>query len=57
MKDKERFPSYKKIQQTKKDCYPKTKYFSVTGSTVDIKLQMLLDHTVLRLMRAQYEVI
>jgi hypothetical protein len=56
-KDKKRFPSYKKIQLAKKKFYPKRKYISITGSTIDIKLQGLLDHTVLRLMQTQHEVI
>jgi len=56
-KDKERFPSYKKIQQAKRKCYPKNQYISITDSTVDIKQQGLLDHTILHLMQTQYKVI
>lgn len=55
LKDKERFPSYKKIQQAKKNCYPK-KFISVTDSIVDIKLQGILDDTVSRIMQAQHQV-
>lgn len=42
--EKERFLSKKKNSTSQKNkCYPKNQYISVTDSTVDIKLQALLD--------------
>ncbi|KAK4871438.1 hypothetical protein RN001_016456 [Aquatica leii] len=45
-KAKDRFLSYKKIQEAKKECYPDKKDFKVTETGAEIDLQGLLDHTV-----------
>lgn len=55
--DKDRFPSYKKIQAAKKECYPQKESIIVTDTAAEVKLQALLDHTASRLLDAQYEVL
>lgn len=45
----EKFPSYKKVQAAKKDCYPKREYITVTSTCAEVTLQALLDHTAKRL--------
>lgn len=54
--DKKRFPSYKIIQQAKKDCYPCKEDITVTDTLVNISLQSLVDHTVSRLIEVQRDV-
>lgn len=53
--NKKRFPSYKKIQEAKKLCYPND--LDITESCAEVKLQSLLDHSVGRLMQFQNEVL
>lgn len=40
-------PSYKKLQAAKIDCYPRD--ITITEKDAEVKLQALLDHTVLRI--------
>ena len=47
------YPSYNKVAQAKKDCYPSAESIIITESTAEIKLQKLLDHTASRLIDAQ----
>lgn len=54
--DKLRFPSYKKIQIAKKECYPQKESIIVTDTTAEVKLQALLDHTAFRLIESVKEV-
>ena len=56
-KDKKRFPSYKVIQEAKKLCYPKIESIVVNSTSVEVKLQALLDHTASRLVVSLSEVI
>lgn len=55
-KDKEKFPSYKKIQETKTKCYPESENVVISSTEAEIQLQSLLDLTVFRLLEAQKEV-
>lgn len=43
------YPSYKKIQDEKKLCYPSSSAIEVSESKAEVKLQALLDHTTQRI--------
>lgn len=43
------YPSYKRIQEKKKFCYPEESCILVTESKAEVTLQALLDHTVQRI--------
>lgn len=47
----EKFPSYKKVQTAKKNCYPEN--IIVTSTSAEVNLQALLNHTVKRLLMVQ----
>lgn len=47
------FPSYKKIQEAKKDCYPSD--VNITESSAEILLQSLVDHTVKRILKTKQD--
>lgn len=49
------FPSYKKLLQAKKKCYPEG--ITVSETCASVPLQSLLDHTVERILTLQFEVI
>ncbi|KAK7791956.1 hypothetical protein R5R35_004579 [Gryllus longicercus] len=51
------YPSYKKVQEAKKDCYPPAVDMRITETSAEVKLQALLDHTVERIFRVQQDVI
>jgi len=53
----DKFPSYKVIQESKKNCYPKPENIKVTSTYAEVPLQALLDHTVERLILVQKPVI
>ncbi|XP_050539382.1 uncharacterized protein LOC126904405 [Daktulosphaira vitifoliae] len=53
----DKFPSYKVVQESKKQCYPKPKDIQVTSIHAEVSLQALLDHTVERLFLVQKPVI
>ena len=46
---KDIYPCYSLIQQAKKMCYPKEEFIDVTETKAEVKLQALLDHTIVRL--------
>lgn len=52
---KDKFPSYKTLQKTKKECYPEN--ILVTEDKAEVSLQALLNHTATRLMFLQEEVL
>lgn len=56
-KDYERFPSYKKIQVVKVDCYPVSEDIFLTETCAEIKLQSLLNLTAKRLLIVQRDVL
>lgn len=43
------YPCYSLLKKVKAQCYPKEESISITETSAEIKLQDLLDHTVLRL--------
>ncbi|XP_060516945.1 uncharacterized protein LOC132696240 [Cylas formicarius] len=45
------FPSYYAIQQTKLESYPPKEYITITEVSASVKLQALLDHTLLRILK------
>lgn len=49
------YPSYHEVLCAKKECYPNSKSMTITETSIDIKLQDLLDHTTLRIMQANAE--
>lgn len=49
------FPSYKRVQEAKRECYPEN--IEVTETTATVPLQNLLDHTATRLLAAQADVL
>lgn len=51
---KKLFPTYDKILEAKKHCYPNN--ILVTNSSVEVPLQSLLDHTTSRVVKVQKEV-
>jgi len=53
----DKFPSYKVVQESKKQCYPKPEDIQVTSTHTEVSLQALLDHTVERLFLVQKPVI
>jgi len=53
----DKFPSYKVVQESKKQCYPKPENIQVTSTSAEVSLQALLDHTVERLFLVQKPVI
>lgn len=55
-KDPKKFPSYKIIQEAKKQCYPHRESIVVTNTSAEVTLQSLLDHTAIRLIEVQKEV-
>lgn len=54
---RDKFPSYKVIQEEKKKCYPSKEHIKATNTLVCATLQSLLDHTICRLIIAQRTVI
>lgn len=58
-KNKKRFPSYKVVQEAKKNsCYPKRESITVSATTnAEVYLQAFLDHTASRLVASLSEVI
>lgn len=50
------FPSVKKLNKARKECYP-TEKFIVSKDSAEIKLQALLHHTVERIIKSQIDVI
>lgn len=55
--DKERFPSYKVLQITKKGCYPNVDNRKITATSAEVSMQDLLDHTAERVIEVQKDVI
>ncbi|XP_034192452.2 uncharacterized protein LOC117609839 [Osmia lignaria lignaria] len=51
------FPSYKKVQEAKHNCYPPKSEMTITENCGEIKLQALLDHTAERILLTQIDVI
>ena len=47
------YPSYNNIRKAKQRCYPAEKSFTVTDTLAELKLQDLLDHTILRIVQAR----
>lgn len=45
------YPSYYKVQQAKKDCYPPTEAITITDTFAQINLQALLDLTVHKMLK------
>uniref|UniRef100_A0A0K8UTN0 Uncharacterized protein n=1 Tax=Bactrocera latifrons TaxID=174628 RepID=A0A0K8UTN0_BACLA len=54
---RDKFPSYKVIQEEKKKCYPSKEHIKATNTLVCSTLPSLLDHTICRLIIAQRTVI
>jgi hypothetical protein len=46
------YPSYNNIREAKQRCYPSKESFTVTDTLAEVKLQDLLDHTILRIVQA-----
>lgn len=46
------YPSYQNVLTAKKDCYPNCNAITVTETSIEIKLQDLLDHTTSRIIDA-----
>lgn len=53
---KNKFPCYSYIQAAKQDCYPSKDAIKITERTAEIRLQNLLDHTCIRLIKHQKSV-
>lgn len=51
------YPSYGSLKEAKKRCYPNEEAVSVTDISAEIRLQNLIDHTLLRLLEFQKEVV
>lgn len=51
------FPSYKHVEKAKKMCYPPDFYVNVTETSAEVKLQVILDKTVARILKLQEDVI
>lgn len=45
----EKFPSYSKVQEAKKRCYPKREHIQISETSAQVSIQGLLNHTVERL--------
>nr|CAH7742540.1 unnamed protein product [Callosobruchus chinensis] len=56
-RDSDRFPPYKEIQLTKKECYPQRDFFTISETTAAITLQGLLNHTAQRIIQTHSEVL
>ncbi|KAJ8926159.1 hypothetical protein NQ314_021502 [Rhamnusium bicolor] len=56
-KDLSRFPSYKKFQLAKKECYPKKEAIIVIEMSAEVKVQELLNHTILCISNVQEDVL
>lgn len=54
-KNNKLYPAYYKVKEAKKLCYPTE--INITETSAEIQLQTLIDHTVLRLCKAQQEVL
>lgn len=55
--NKKLYPYYSWLQKTKMDCYPDKELYKITATSAEIKLQNLLNHTIIRLMLHLEEVI
>ena len=51
------YPSYHKVKEAKKNCYPEKEYTKVTNSSAEINLQSLLNHTAKRILQIQCPVL
>lgn len=51
------YPSYNNVLQAKKRCYPSRISITITESCAEVKLQALLDHTAMRILFLQREVV
>jgi hypothetical protein len=45
------YPSYNNIREANQLCYPSKESFTVTDTLAEVKLQDLLDHTILRIVQ------
>jgi hypothetical protein len=46
------YPSCNNIEKVKQHCYPTEESFTVTDTLAEVKLQDILDHTILRIVQA-----
>ena len=51
------YPPYHQVLEAEKQCYPSTFEIIVTESSAEVKLQLLLDHIVGRLLLVQADVL
>lgn len=51
------YPPYHVLKLAKKECYPPDDMMKIADISAEIKLQALLDHTIIRLIKVQQEVI
>lgn len=51
------FPSYEKVMEAKKHCYPQYNAIKITETSAEVQMQALLDHTVHRILLVQNVVI
>ena len=51
------YPSYKVVLEAKLACYPPKETIRITETSADIKLQSLVDHTIMRIVSVQQEVL
>ncbi|KYN21922.1 hypothetical protein ALC57_05694, partial [Trachymyrmex cornetzi] len=51
------FPSYKHVEKAKKMCYPPDFYVNITETSAEVKLQIVLDKTIARILKLQEDVI
>lgn len=51
------YPSYDRVKEAKRECYPSSDFITITDTKSEIKLQALLDHTVNRIIEMQKDVL